>query len=268
MSTTNPFPGMNPFMERSWPDVHLRLIGLTLEALGMELPDDLIAKAEENVDVLAPSDGKHRGVRPDIAIVEPTGGWEHGLPPVWTPENAAGTGAVTVTEPQLLIAEEPPHRWIEIRTDSGDLVTVIEVLSPANKTSHREAYRAKRRLYVAAGVNVVEIDLLRGGQRTVNVDYTGFRHPGEHYLICASRGVVPGRREVYPCPLRERLPVIRIPLRVTDPDVPLDIQALVDRCYTTGRYWKFAYRHPITPPLNPEDAAWVEERLAAAGLQS
>jgi hypothetical protein len=175
-----------------------------------------------------------------------------------------------VTEPALLVAEEPPRRWIEIRTDLGELVTVIEVLSPANKTTHREAYRTKRRDYVAASVNVVEIDLLRTGPRTVNVDDTGYdrhyAHLGDHYLICASRGVVPGRREVYPCPLRERLPVIRIPLRATDPDIPLDIQSLVDRCYVTGRYWKLDYTRAPLPPLSEADAAWAADLLSRAGL--
>ena len=81
-----------------------------------------------------------------------------------------------------------------------------------------------------------------------------------------SRGSVPGRREVYPCPLRERLPVIRVPLRVGDPDLPLDIQSLIDRCYESGRYWMLDYGIPPTPPLSAEDAAWAGERLRAIGL--
>ena len=54
---------------------------------------------------------------------------------------------------------------------------------------------------------------------------------------------------MYPGPLRERLPTIRIPLRATDPDVPLDIQTLVDRCYTTGRYWNLDYKRTLWPAL-------------------
>ena len=270
MNTTNPFPGMNPFMEQTWPDVHLSLIGFVREALGVELPEDLVAKAEQQVDVIeSPPDSSH-AIRPDVAIVDVAESWERGLPPLWTP--GADAGVIAVAEPELLVAKEPPHRWIEIRTDLGDLVTVIEVLSPSNKIGHRDAYRAKRRDYVAAGVNVVEIDLLRGGARTVDVDGMGYSRRyarlGEHYTICASRRVVPGRREVYPCPLRERLPAIRIPLRATDPDVPLDLQALVDRCYTTGRYWKLDYTRPLWPAPAEADAAWIAARLAAAGLHA
>lgn len=269
MSRTNPFPGMNPYMQQTWPDVHLALIGFIREALGSELPEDLVAKAEEQVDVIAPPGEVARKTRPDVAIVETTESWERGLPPVWRPGPEAG--GIAVAEPELvLIDEEPPHRWVEVHADSGELITVIEVLSPANKTTDREAYRLKRRDYVAAGVNFVEIDLFRGGPQIVDVNEANYRERygqlGEHYVVCASRRVVPWRREVYPCPLRQRLPAIRIPLRATDPDVPLDLQEMVNRCYVSGRYWKLNYARALTPPLGAEDAAWAASRLKEAGL--
>lgn len=260
----NPFPGMNPFMERTWPDVHVRLIALILDELGVELPSDLTAKGERQVDVLSGDTARYR---PDVAVVEEP--WKSGLPPVWRP--GSGAGAVAVDEPLLIEADEPPHRWVEIRTDEGWLITVIEVLSPANKRHRRAGYQAKRADYVSAGVNVVEIDLLRDGPVTVDVEGWDYRRRkpglGEHYLICASRAVRPGRREIYPCPLRERLPVIRIPLRATDADVPLDIQKLINHCYTSGRYWKLDYKNqPLDPPLSADDAAWVADLLGGAGL--
>jgi len=208
--------------------------------------------------------------RPDIAIVEATEHRMHDLPPVWTPSTEPG--ALVVTEPERLLVDKPPRRWIEIRTAGGALITVIEVLSPANTPSDREACRGKRTHDVASGVNVVEIDLLRRGQHTVDLSAeehrTRYAPLGEHYLVCASRGFIPERREVYPCPRRQRLPVIRIPLRATDPDVPLDIQAMVDRCYTTGRDWMLDDTRPLDPPLGADDAAWVAERLTASGLHA
>jgi len=263
MNTQNPFPGMNPFMEQTWPDVHLRLISYILESLGTELPDDLLAKGELQVDVLG---GDAKNYRPDAAILDER--WKHGLPPVWTPD--MDTKTITVTEPVLLEEEEVKHRWVEILSDQGNLITVIEVLSPANKNRQRDAYMAKRRDYLDAGVNVVEIDLLRQGARTVNVEgirYDNhFKNLGAHYTICVTRAAIPGRREVYPCPLRERLPTIRIPLRITDPDVPLDIQSLIDRAYTTGRYWKLDHTSELTPPLTADDAAWANECLKVVGI--
>ena len=247
-------------MERTWPDVHLALIAAIRTELGVELPDDLSAKGEQQVDVLG---GDAPRYRPDVAVIEER--WKSGLPPVWHPE--AEIGSLAVDEPLLIESDEPPHRWVEIRTDEGRLITVIEVLSPANKRHRRAEYVAKRADYVAAGVNVVEIDLLRSGPVTVDVEGWDYRRQkpglGEHYLICASRAVKPGRREIYPCPLRERLPVIRIPLRFTDPDVPLDIQKLVNHCYTSGRYWKADHTLPLDPPLSADDAAWVAGIVSA-----
>jgi len=262
MNKQNPFPGMNPFMERTWPDVHLRLIGYILDSLGSELPDDLQAKGELRVDVLGGGNGSYR---PDVAILSEDR-WKHGLPPVWTPDPAAQ--ALIVTEPELLEVEEVKHRWVEILSDQGQLITVIEVISPVNKTRQREAYAAKRNDYLSAGVNVVEIDLLRQGRLTVNIEGTGHAQhgKGEGYAVCVTRAAFPARREFYACPLRQRLPVIRVPLRLTDPDVPLDIQALVNRCHETGRYWKLDYQSPLSPPLSAEDQAWAQDCLKTAGL--
>lgn len=262
MNKQNPFPGMNPFMERTWPDVHLALIAFIRELLGSELPDDLLAKGELRVDVLGGGNGSYR---PDVAILSEDR-WKHGLPPVWTPDPAGQ--ALVVTEPELLEVEEIKHRWVEILSDQGQLITVIEVLSPVNKIRQREAYAAKRDDYLSAGVNVVEIDLLRQGPLTVNIEGTGYeqRRKGEEYAICVTRAAFPARREFYACPLRKKLPVIRIPLRLTDPDVPLDVQSLVDRCYESGRYWKLDYHSPPSPPLGAEDDVWAKECLQAAGL--
>lgn len=265
MDRINPFPGMNPYMQRTWPDVHVRLIGLILESLGSELPEELSAKGELAVEVLGESAFT---ARPDVALVGEE--WRDGLPPVWTA--APEYQSLIVSEPTLLTVDQSKHRWIEIRSDEADLITVIEVISPTNKRSGRAAYEMKRDSYVAARVNVVEIDLVRGGPRIVDAggfeEIPSFRRLGDHYLVCVSRATVPGRREVYPCPLRERLPVIRIPLRPGEPDIPLDIQALADRCYTSGRYWKMDYASPLDPPLSEEDRAWAEERLRESGLLS
>lgn len=267
MSRTNPFPGINPFMEQTWPDVHLSLIGYIRDALGIELPEDLVAKGEQQIEVFDSFTRKFVSVRPDVAVVDTAESWTRGLPPVWTPDDAQ---PIQVTEPKLLTLDEPPHRWVEVRTDLGDLITVIEVLSPANKTTHREAYRTKRRNYVAAGVNVVEIDLLRSGDWIVDADRATYERTfgprREPCMVCVSRGMLADRRELYPCALRERLPVIRIPLRPTDPDVPLDLQALVDRCYATGRYWKLDYTRALLPAPDEADAEWIASRLREAGL--
>lgn len=263
-SDENPFPGMNPYLQGAWSDVHTRLLAYLGDALTEELPADLAARVEERITVAAEEEGLSPR-RVDVAIVE---SWREGFPPVWRPEGGKAAGTAAVDEPLVFLEDAEPERWVEIRDAHGRLITVIEVLSPTNKQEGRSEYRARQRDFLAAGVALVEIDLIRGGLHTVAVGSD--RLPpaeGTRHLICVARprtGVQ--RREVYPCPLRQRLPIIRVPLRLGDPDAPLAVQPLVDRCYAMGRHWLTAYARPLDPPLPREDAAWAAERLQAAGL--
>lgn len=261
MSETNPFPGMNPFMETRWRDVHLKMIALICEELGGEMPAAYSAMAEEHIEV---SGGSSQNYYPDITIMDES--WRRGLPPVWQPEKI---GQIAVAEPEIVEVDAPPERWVEVRHDDGRLVTVIEIISPTNRLAGRGAFLAKRKDYINTGVNVVEIDLLREGQWLVDLErkfYDRRFGTAEHYNALTIRAGLPTRREIYICPLRQRLPVIRIPLRYPDPDVPLDLQRLIDHIYKTGRYWKLNYTEPASPGFNAEDQAWVNEQVKTAGL--
>lgn len=253
---------MNPWLQRKWGDVHTKLIAFISEALSPELPEELAAYAEERVSLMT-AEGEARSFRSDVAITE---SWRRGMPPVWAPENQAAS--VAVADPLLIQTPSPTDRWVEIVDDDGRLITVIEVLSPANKTPEgHAAYTFKAQHLISARVNLVEIDLVRGGLHSVQVDAALLpRTTGTIHYVCVSRALLPERREVYPCPLRQRLPAIRIPLRPTDPDIPLDLQPLIDRCYELGRYWRSKWREPLAPPLPDPDAAWAAEQLKAAGL--
>lgn len=260
----NPFPGMNPFLLEQWSDVHTSLIGFIREGLADDLPADLSARAEEHVAVAGGD--KPQGYRAAVAVVEP---WRQGFPPLWTPEGSE-PGAAVVAEPLVFLEEPPVERWIEIRDAHGRLVTVIEVLSPANKREDGwVAYRTRQQDFLAGGVNLVEIDLLRGGNHVLAIagDHLDLP-PGTCHLVCATRAI-PGllRHEVYLCPLREPLPAIRVPLRPTDPDVPLALQPLIDRCYRTGRYWLANHARNPEPPVAADDLGWVDQQLRAAGLR-
>ena len=108
--------------------------------------------------------------------------------------------------------ESPPERWIEIRTQAGDLVTVIEIASPSNKRpSGRVQFEAKIQSLLRAGVNVLEIDLLRGGTSAGPVRDESW--PESPYQVVVNRAASPSRTEVYPCPLDAALPVVGVPLR-------------------------------------------------------
>ena len=135
----NPFPGMNPYLEPHWGDIHHRLITYASDQLQPELPGDLRARVEERV-LVESSDDVLRRVIPDVRIVE-----RPGQP---RPSDVA-TVELTVAEPLLLrvLTEAHEEGFIEIRDAGGRVITVIEVISLSNKTAGpaRKKYRRKQR---------------------------------------------------------------------------------------------------------------------------
>ena len=262
---TSPFPGMDPYLESPWGDIHARMIIYASERLQTILPGDLRARVEERIVVEDPE--AERPIVPDVRIIE------RGRPDAGG--GVAVAEEVATAEPLVITVPGDPETqgFIEIRDirSGRRVVTVIEVLSPSNKRSGagRDKYEEKQGELKRSGVNLVEIDLLRAGRRALAVPAEWV--PASHrtpYAICVRRGHRPGRYEYYRAPLRERLPAIRVPLRPQDADVPLDLQALVDRCYRTGAYADdLDYRAEPDPPLDPDDAAWADALLRAKGLR-
>jgi Protein of unknown function (DUF4058) len=117
-----------------------------------------------------------------------------------------------------------------------------------------------------ARVNTVEIDLLRGGRRILMIDSEQI--PPSHrtpYQVCVWRGSRQCQVEVYRVPLAAQLPVLAIPLRPTDRDVPTDLQAILEQCYRNGGYDDIDYRGEPDPPLSAEEAAWADVVLMEQG---
>ena len=68
--------------------------------------------------------------------------------------------------------------------------------------------------------------------------------------------------EVYAWPLRDRLPVIPVPLATADPDVPLDLQAAFTKTYDRSGYdYSLDYHSPVEPPLDATEAEWARSIL-------
>jgi hypothetical protein len=85
------------------------------------------------------------------------------------------------------------------------------------------------------------------------------------YQVCVRRGWETDMDEIYPVPLRQRLPVIRILLRQAYDDARLDLQAVIDQAYRNGRYHTINYRVAPEPPLFGPDALWADQLLQRAG---
>jgi hypothetical protein len=261
----SPFPGMDPYLESHWGDVHHRLITYACDRLQPLLPHDLRARVEEEVYVESPL-GQGRILVPDVHVLEKLRSKE--------PTIRKAIGNAAVAEPLIVELDEPiTQGFIEIReTGTGKRVlTVIEVLSPVNKTSGagQNQYRQKQEELLAGGVSLVEIDLLRAGQRRLPCALErlprNYRTP---YQVCVRRGWQPTTVAIYRVPLRERLPVIAVPLRPADDDVPLDLQALVDLAYQNGSYEDdLDYQADPEPPLASPDARWANTLLRQRGLR-
>ncbi len=231
---SRPFPGMDPYIEHqgNWQDFHNSLITEVRNALGMRLPDDYVARADERIEVVGFDGPTGTSYRPDVLVARGEGrdGPSRSL---------EGGTAVATIEPTFVdvldrFTEEVRHTWVEIRRlPDLELVTVIEVLSPVNKVGiGRVEYLEKRDSLHARKINLVEIDLLLSGHR---VPMQQPLRQGNYFAVVA-RGPKLPTAEVYAWTIRDRLPSIPIPLRSPDPDVKIDLQELVDRIYDLGRY--------------------------------
>jgi hypothetical protein len=254
---------MDLYLENRWSDVHHSLIQYTRDTLQPALPSDLRARVEERVFVESEPDLR-RGIVPDVHNIQ-----RHGA----TSDSGyrEGESDVAVAEPLVSGVHnvEITEGYIEIRErGGGKVITVIEFLSPANKSggAGQEKYLEKQAEVLASKASLVEIDLVRAGNHVVAL--AEHRIPTANrtdYLVCISPGWRHGRHELYPIKLRERLPIVPIPLRKDEERVKLDLQALIEQSYRTGRYDDLDYAAELDIPLAPDDATWASEILKSAG---
>lgn len=169
---------------------------------------------------------------------------------------------VTLTLP---IPVEMRRAFLTIRDrDNLQVVAEIELLSPWNKRPGSDGvreYARKRETVLRSSAHLVELDLLRGGQRLETLE----KLPAGDYYALVSRERRRPKVEVYAWSLRQPLPTVPIPLAGSDPDVPLDLQAVFTSVYDRAGYdYSLDYTRPVEPPLSEEDAAWAREVLAKA----
>ena len=120
---------------------------------------------------------------------------------------------------------------------------------------------------MGSAAHLIEIDLLRGGEHTVAASRHQLARRGLYdSLVCLSRGGRRFRFEVWARTIRDRQPRFAVPLRGDDPDVVLDLQPLLDRCYDAGAHARrIDYATDPVPPLTRADAEWVDILLREAG---
>ena len=277
----SPFPGMDPYLEDPYifPDLHQRLASGISGVLNRRLPGPYYARVElrPEVGIIDEDDGPTKTFIPDVLVLhEPRRPGRRGSGGVALAEPPTVAGARTEVSPWVELERLPNevgrHAFVEVRDSQRGhkLITLVEILSPSNKLAgpDRESYQAKQREVLKSDASLIEIDLLRMGRRVLpNLHLAeGIRVLKCPYVVLVSRA---WDREnaslgyiIFRIGQRDPLPCIPVPLKEGEPELPLDLQFVLDEVYDSGPYRRGAvdYSGPIRPPLAGEDADW------AAGL--
>jgi len=255
----SPFPGMDPYLEDPdiWPDVHGSLLPLIRGQITAALPPGYVAKMDQHVWLRAedPSERQMLG-RPDVFLATRTG--ESGSTPA-TSFVAEPTEYTTLAP----VKRRKGTRFIRIEDKRRNkVVTVVELLSPSNKTygtEDRTRYLDKRTEYLGTGTNLVEIDLLRVGDRVPMGELRGV--PADYYVL-VSRATEFPNAAVWGFIVREPIPAIPIPLKPEHGAVNVDIRTCLDTAYDTADYgYQIDYTQPPVPALRKSDAEWAADLL-------
>ncbi len=259
------FPGMDPWLERPglWPDVHLNLIVSLQNALiRLVKPRYYIAIRQRMVFDIAPSELNFI-LRKSPAVKRNAPDDENPKPKQTTP-----------TEPVIVgvpVREKIPEDYLEIvEASTHQVVTIIEILSPSNKTpgADRKRYESKRERIFRTSKNLVEIDLRRDGEP---MPFTFLQRNGRmnHYRILVKRGEDFRRAFLYPFSVRDPIPIFPLPLQPGDAEPPVRLGEVLKKIYDQSGYdLRVDYRRPPEPPLSEADMAWAMEVLRAQGAMA
>lgn len=257
----SPFPGMDPYIEACglWGDFHHHLISEIKIALAQTAPERyLIRTGERSYVVLVQPEVKESDALYSDAGVSRSSARRR------QPQSGKGVAGASEAEKahaqlmtmRTVIEEEYREAFVEIYEAEPEqrLVTCIEVLSPPDKRSCTvgwEIYLRKRQGLLLGNVNLVEIDLLRGGQRLPMRD----EWPDSPYTLLVARPDKKRRCLVWPAHFQHPLPAIPVPLVKPDPDLSLQLQPMIETIYHRSRYAQsIDYRKPLQPPLSRTEA--------------
>lgn len=158
----SPFLGIDPFLEDPAlsGDFHGRYISALNHHLSQMLAPHFLVRTELQVHIVDAYEALQHIIVPDAYVVQ-------------HPEATAFPASTREATPATLIAPDYPievreHSLKIIDKQSHHVVTVIELLSPANKaagTAMRTSFLRKRTTTFASDTHWLEIDLLWDGER-------------------------------------------------------------------------------------------------------
>lgn len=248
----SPFPGMDPYLEAQpfWQDLQPSMIAAMKGELKKRVPPNYTVWSDVYIWLHEP-DAETRLGKPDVFLAG-----------VGRPGTGSGVATLRAPATSILPAvRREGNKYLKIKeVDTDRIITVIELFSPANKTGEdREAYLAKRSEYLATGTNLVEIDLLRSGER---MPMGQPAPPQADYYVLVCRAADFPRTAIWPFTVRDTLPEISVPLKPEDGFVTLPLQTCFNIAYDQGPYDRAVnYRQPPRIALPEPDAAWARELL-------
>ena len=284
-----PFPGMNPYLEHPdlWPTLHRKLIKSIANRLNHQLAPIYQVRicerhyqvsGEDSLVVGSPglSWRGDRHVHPH-PLSDRTGHMDtsisvHTDPPTAIPnadthslKNA--TAEQTQQKSPIAVFVPVPQKiyetYLEIINAAGEIVTVIEALSPKKKRPGRgrTLYERQRETLFGSPSHFIEIDLLRGWEPP---SIYGPDESGD-YRILISRSEQRPRAELYTWNVTEPIPKINLPLSGSD-EIPLSLKPMVDEaCDRTDLLVN--YQQSPLPPLRFEESLWLEDFLQQVGMR-
>lgn len=257
-----PFPGMDPYLERPglWGEVHTRLIVAIADALAPRLRPTYFVGVERRTYLSVRSPDEFASI-PDVLVFQPAGMARASAAPAY-----ANGGRPLLAE--IPMPEEVVERFLEIRNvHTAEVVTVIELLSPANKSNPtgRQEYNDKRQKVLSSKTSLIEIDLLRSGESPPLY----WRTPQQcDYRVVVSRAWQRPHVDVYCIGLRQPLPSIPVPLLRSESEPTLELNPLLHDLYDRAGYdLAVDYRQPPSPPLAEADERWADDLLRAAAVR-
>ncbi len=253
----SPFPGVDPYLENPelWPDVHNGLIAALRDELSPRLRPSYYVALEERTYLEEPGELVLVG-RPDLTVID---------------RDRLGAGRAskesltpTLVEVELPVGAQVRETFLEVRTTTeGDIVTVVELLSPGNKRAGtgRRIYLDKRELVLSTH-SLVELDLLRAGEPMPTVG----PRVRSNYSILVSRGYRRPKADLIPFGVRDPIPPFPLPLRRGENELTVELGKVLHALYDRASYdLRIDYEKEPVPPLASGDADWAKALVREHG---
>ncbi len=278
----NRYPGVNAHLNSylqqpngMWTSFHNDLVGVLKRTLNASLPEPYYAITEQGLQIstIGLDDIEARGTRPDVAILRsslrghPTGTAQGSAPLQTMPL----TETISLAEEDILLRVSVYHA--EEDDARGQLVTVLEVLSPGNKPGggNSLAYQRKRVDLLRAGINLIEIDLLHEIRPVLNTipGYAAGEPDARPYNITLSipkPSLDAGEFRWYGATVAEPLPTIAVPL-LQDDEIALNLQESYNAAFLDTPLYPRLVDYE-TLPVNFERYRAADQQTIRALLQT